>query len=78
MKVIGFQRRSFKGDDGQQVSGVNVYLSYPLDKGEGQGAERVYLTDAKLAECGYTLKVGDEVNVWYNRYGKCTAIFPVK
>lgn len=78
MKVIGFRRSSFKGDDGQQVSGVNVYLSYPLDKGEGQGSERVYLTDAKLAECGYTPKVGDEVKLEYNRYGKCSGIFPVK
>ena len=78
MKVVGFRKSSFKGDDGQQVSGVNIYLTYPLDKGEGQGTDRVYLTDAKLAECGYTPKVGDDVRVEYNRWGKCSGIFAVK
>lgn len=78
MKVVGFRKSSFKGDDGQQVSGVNVYLTYPLDKGEGQGTDRVYLTDAKLAECGYTPKVGDEVRLEYNRWGKCSGIYPAK
>ena len=78
MKVVGFRKSSFKGDDGQQVSGVNIYLTYPLDKGEGQGTDRVYLTDAKLVECGYTPKVGDEVRVEYNRWGKCSGIYSAK
>lgn len=78
MKVVGFRKRSFMGDDGQQVSGVNIYLTCALDKGEGQGTDRVYLTDAKLAECGYTPKVGDDVRVEYNRWGKCSGIYPAK
>lgn len=40
-------------------------------------ADRIYITDAKLAKCGYTPHVGDEVNVTYNKFGKVAAILPV-
>lgn len=35
MKVIGFRKSSFKGDDGQEVSGVNLFLTEKCEKGEG-------------------------------------------
>lgn len=71
MKIIGIRPSSFTGDDKSQISGRNIYLTYPLEKGEGLGSERVYVTDAKLNQWTYQPKVGDEVNVFYNRYGKC-------
>ncbi len=71
MKIIGIRPSSFKGDKGDEVSGKNVYLTFPLEKGEGLGAERIFLTDAKLNKWTYQPKVGDEVNVSYNRYGRC-------
>ncbi len=71
MKIIGIRSSNFKGDNGDPVSGMNVYLTFPLEKGEGLGAERIFLTDAKLKGWTYQPKVGDEVNVSYNRYGRC-------
>ncbi len=71
MKIIGIRPSSFTGDDKSQISGQNVYLTFPLEKGEGLGAERIFLTDAKLKGWTYQPKVGDEVNVSYNRYGRC-------
>jgi len=71
MKIIGIRPSSFTGDDKTQISGKNVYLTFPLEKGEGLGAERIFLTDAKLDKWTYQPKVGDEVNVSYNRYGRC-------
>ena len=76
-KVIGIRPSSFKGDDGQQVSGLNIYYTYPLDKGSGEGAERVFLTDAKLQDCGYRPVVGDNVNLEYNRFGRVSKIYPI-
>ena len=70
-KIIGIRPSSFKGDDGAQVSGKNIYITYALDKGEGLGAERIFITDSKLANWSYRPVVGDEVNLEYNRYGKC-------
>lgn len=32
MKVIGFRKSSFKGDDGQEVSGVNLFLTEKCEK----------------------------------------------
>lgn len=71
MKIIGIRPSNFKGDSGDSVSGKNFYLTYPLEKGEGLGSERIFLTDAKLNKWEYQPKVGDEVNVSYNRFGRC-------
>jgi len=71
MKIIGIRPSTFTGEDKTQISGKNIYLTFPLEKGEGFGAERVFLTEAKLSKWTYQPKVGDEVNVSYNRYGRC-------
>ena len=42
-----------------------------MEKGKGLGSERIFVTDAKLNAWPYQPKVGDEVNVSYNRYGRC-------
>lgn len=48
-KIIGIRPSEFKGDSGEVITGKNIYISYPLDKGEGLGAERVFITDKKLS-----------------------------
>ena len=63
MKIIGIRPSSFTGEDKTQISGRNIYLTYPLEKGEGHGSERIFVTDAKLNQWPYQPKVGDEVNV---------------
>jgi hypothetical protein len=47
MKIIGIRPSSFTGEDKSQISGRNIYLTYPLEKGEGHGFERIFVTDAK-------------------------------
>ena len=73
MKIIGIRPSSFSAreDESKQVSGKNIYVTYPLEKGEGLGSERIFVTDAKLNKWEYQPKVGDEVNVSYNRFGRC-------
>ena len=78
MKVIGFRKSSFKCYDGSQVSGVNLYLTEKCEKGEGQSCERVYITDQRLTACGYVPKLGDEVALEYNRWGKCSGVRLIK
>lgn len=75
--IIGIRPSSFKSDNGEMISGMNIYYTYPLDKGTGQGAERVFLTDAKLAACGYQPLPGDEVQLEYNRFGRVAKIYPI-
>ena len=75
--IIGIRPSSFKGDNGETVSGMNIYYTYPLDKGTGLGAERVFMTDAKLADCGYQPLPGDEVQLEYNRFGRVAKIYSI-
>ena len=77
-KVIGFRSSSFKGQDGNEVSGVNLYLTFPLDNGVGEGCERWFLVDRRLAECGYTPHVGDNVRLEFNRFGKVSGVYLIK
>lgn len=74
--IIGVRSSSFKGEDGVQITGKTIYLTEPLEKGEGLSAERVFLTSDKLLKCQYDPKVGDEVRIEYNRFGKCSAMYP--
>ena len=74
--IIGVRSSSFKGEDGVQITGKTIYITEPLTKGEGVSAERVFLTDAKLQDRQYIPKVGDKVHIEYNRWSKCSAIYP--
>lgn len=77
MTVIGFRKTSFKGSDGDTISGMNIYVSeaLPADKGEGQSADRLFFTMDKLLSCKYSPSLGDEVRVEYNKYGKPAGIY---
>ena len=74
--IIGIRSSSFKGKDGVQVTGKTIYFTEPLENGEGLLADRVFLTYEKLAKCAYDPKVGDDIYIEYNRYGKCSSISP--
>ena len=73
-KIVGIRPSSFKGNDGMEVNGQNIYLTEPLDKGEGLATDRVFLTNAKLADWAYKPVVGDEVEISYNRYGRVSGM----
>lgn len=69
-KIIGIRPSSFKGDKGETIQGLNIYLTEPLEHGEGLSADRVYVTEDKVAKWAYKPHVGDEVRISYNRFGK--------
>ena len=75
--IIGIRPSSFKGNNGEEISGMNLYYTYPLEKGTGLGAERVFMTNAKLASFGYQPIPGDNVELEYNRFGRVARIYPV-
>ena len=75
MKLMGYKRNDFTSKEGVVVTGYTLYLSCPAMGPEAQGmaAEHIYMTDAKLARCGLDagkFKIGAEVTIQYNRYGK--------
>lgn len=67
-EVVGFARSQFQAqDNGQTITGWNIYVQYEDSKVTGYKCERLYLGDGK---CDYQPRVGDRINVYYNRYGK--------
>ena len=74
--VVGVRSINFKGKDGNPVTGKNIYFTEPLEEGEGVSADRVFLSMDKLLKCQYDPKVGDEVRIEYNRYGRCSGVYP--
>lgn len=73
MKLIGFQSTSFQPKDSKDtISGMNLYVSYPDKKVTGERCERFFLTDRKIG--GFVPKVGMEIGVEWNKYGKVEAV----
>ncbi len=75
-KIIGTANSSFKGNDGTQITGTTVYTTEPIDpkRGQGESADHFFLSAAKLAALDFTPAVGQDVTVFYNRYGKVATI----
>ena len=78
MEVIGVKQSDFttKDKEKREIHGFNLYLSEPIsDKyGTGVQTERIYLSESKMEKIGYYPKVGDQVRVLYNRYGKVESV----
>ena len=79
-KIVGYKRSAFTANDGTQVSGMRIFLIAELSGNNAKGYESLslYLSDAKLANIGYTVSLNDEVEIYYNRYGKPESITVVK
>lgn len=75
-RVIGTERLSFKGADGTEVKGLNLYVSEAIDpkRGQGERADRYFLSEAKIAALDFTLAPGQVVDLLYNRYGKIATV----
>lgn len=64
--VIGVQPVNFTGSDGRQVTGHNLYVTYPSDRVEGVVSMKVFIPSRIV----FVPNVGDEIDIIYNRYGK--------
>lgn len=81
MKIIGYRRNDFNTNEGQRITGCNVYVASEIDprRGAGVSVERQYLSDSKMAKEGIDLAalMDREVKVYYNRYGRIDSIVTV-
>lgn len=75
-KIIGIFNTEFVAKDGTEIRGKTLYLTDPIDpkRGQGEAADRCFLSEAKLAALGFTLAVGQHIDIYYNRYGKIASI----
>lgn len=71
-RIIGIENTSFNGSDGTQIVGKTFYASEPIDpkRGQGERADRFFMSRAKLAALDFDPAPGQTVQVLYNRFGK--------
>ena len=72
MKLIGMQSVNFKGKDGNQVTGKNFFFAEKIsaDRGAGYSTEKVFLTEDKIKSLPFVPQLGNEIQVFYNKFGK--------
>lgn len=74
MTIVGYRDMSFKGNDGSDVTGRQFFFVMNDPQVQGQVAGKFFLSSAALGNIGYIPTIGDEVEVYYNRYGKVSQI----
>ena len=75
-KVIGYQDVDFKAPDGNQVSGIRLFLTAPADpkkNGYGEICNSQFLSD----RIDYAPVIGDTIQLSFNRYGKVQSVVVV-
>lgn len=70
--VVGYQHKELKFQDGNSCTGYYLFLSEKREGVEGIATERVFCSDKKIGN--YIPKIGDHVQVFYNRYGKVDSV----
>lgn len=68
MTIIGYRDSKFTTPSGENIQGVSLYLTEPRNGVYGLACDRLFVSTNKLS--GYIPVCGDEVQIFYNRYGK--------
>lgn len=68
--IVGYRDVNFTDDSGKQVDGRSYYYTAGADGVVGVTAGKLFVSARNLADMKYKPSVGDEVVVFYNRYGK--------
>lgn len=79
MKIVGIQKGVKFTIDKVEYRGMNLFGTIQRPNVDGVATEKIFVNETK--ECYATalsLKVGDDVECYYNRYGKIDNLVPVK
>lgn len=74
MRVIGMRDVNFKDrETGRTIAGTSLYVSYPIEgEGVGEASEKYFIKpDVDIS----AVKVGDDIEVSCNRYGKVQRVY---
>ena len=74
MQVVGKRSMKFKGNDGTEISGTNLYVVYDDNYTEGKKTDKLFISDHLRSNLSFFPKVGDEICVDFNRWGKISNI----
>lgn len=71
-KILGYKPVSFQANSGETIKGISLYLSFPDEQVIGEMAERYFLRN--VSNLSKELKIGDKIDVTYDRKGKIESI----
>lgn len=75
-EVIGVRHAEYdRKSDHSHVNAYDVHLTYEDKRVDGLAVLNVFVFVDNLAD--YVPKVGDVVNVFYNKWGKVSSLLPV-
>ena len=72
--LIGRRDVNFKGSDGHQVNGVNLWFSYEDDDIEGVAVDKVFISANRVQDMSFFPEIGGQCVLFYNKYGKVADI----
>lgn len=68
--IVGYRDVNFTDDSGREVSGRSYYYNAVSDGVEGLISGKLFVSSKLLADLQYRPLPGDDVIVYYNRFGK--------
>lgn len=71
VKLLGFTPVSFKTSDGKQIEGTTISVGVPDEHTTGMRAERFFV---KKEIAVPQVKIGENINVFFNQKGKVESI----
>ena len=72
--IVGYKDMAFTGQDGNEVRGRKYFYVCDENGVTGQASGSFFLTESALSHVGYVPNVEDQVEVYYNRYGKVSQL----
>lgn len=75
-KICGIENVAFTGKDGTEVRGKRIHFTEAIaaDRGVGEAADRLFLSDAKLVAMDFTPVVGQDIDILYDKNGRVKGV----
>lgn len=74
-EIVGIREVDYTSKKtGKRVEGVSLHVATEEKNVQGKAVSEMYVGKQTLDECYYTPKLGDTVNVSYNKYGNVDRI----
>lgn len=71
-KLLGMAELDFTSGNGEKIQGCNLFVSYQDENVVGEKTDKFYVKkEIKMPE---QIKIGDELNIFFNSKGKVEAI----
>lgn len=72
VNLLGSRALDFTGSDGKAVKGIQLFVSFDEDGVNGQATDKIFIKPE--VELPKGIKIGNKLNLSFNRKGKVEAV----